>query len=212
MIFGGKKAFTLIELLIAVSIFSGIVVLALGAFARSANSSLKSAQIRERTEAARTLVDRISNDLQYVYLDENFTAGTQECATSGIQAKGLYFNSGCLFMLIKLPTETNLIAKKYSVTSSALELSETRDCTLNSGAITCPNGTYTVPSKISSDKFKLQDTVSLFLGINPYSAELNNTTPIVRVSVTVSEVGFAGNCSNEPSQCYTIKSSFVPGG
>lgn len=226
---GGSKAFTLIELLVAVAIFSGIIVLALGAFAHSASSSFKSTQIRERTEAARTIVDRIGNDIQYLYTSGDFLAGTTECynSTGSTMARGLYFNNDCLFMLLQYPDSTGLVSKKYSRSASftSLELEEARDCSIDvSQDIVCD---ITTASKgtVISDKYVLAmgseaaygDPNQLFTGLAPYEANNQSpkTTGIISLNVVIKSLEVKGEeCILTPdpsSHCYTIKTSFVVG-
>ena len=230
---GERKGFTLIELLVAVSIFSGIIVLTLGAFARSANSSLKSSAIRERTEAARTIVDRIGNDIQYLYVDQNFMAGTNECnnSTTPAQARGLYLNENdCLFLVLQYPDSAELAIKRYlrsdrligSVVYDTLSLEEARHCQINTAnLIVCSDRDTSNQGTVINEKYLLASenepsylSEPLFSGITPFEAINQNplTTAILRLNVIVKAADAANiACELDSSHCYTIKTSFVVG-
>jgi prepilin-type N-terminal cleavage/methylation domain-containing protein len=227
-----RRAFTLIELLVAVAIFSGIIVLALGAFARSANSSIKSSAIRERTEAARTVVDRIGNDIQYLYTDQPFQAGINECnnSTGPVQARGFFFDeSDCLFMVLQYPDSAQLAIKRYgrldravgSAVYDTLFLEEARECQINAGLLSCGDRNVSRLGTVISEKFLLAGESEpvylaepLFAGIMPEEAATANpvTTAILRVNVVV-KAAIDGSlaCQLDSSHCYTIKTSFVAG-
>lgn len=225
--------FTLVELLVSVAIFSGIVILALGAFARSADSSLRSSAVRERTEAARTIIDRISGDARYVYTAEPFTAGANECANNAQTAMGAFFTDDCLAMVLLSPganPDGGLVFKRYlrqirSANQESVFLEEARDCDIvggtdvNPGALSCPDRTF-ITSEIISDKFAIVDGADpvyqtpnrpLFSGLSPQEALANNVTPVLELHVVVRPTLFSQECSESPGSCYAIRTSFVPG-
>lgn len=222
-----NKGFTLIELLVSVAIFSGVIILALGAFARSADSSIKSSAIRDRTEAARTIVDRIGNDIQYIYTgsnnDKEFYASPKECGDSSSPlALGLYFRdtpqskTDCLALLLQYPgkSDSELVLRVYKdFDSTSVGLVEFSGCSIAPDpdkTLSCEGDTGQQQSNLISDRFVVVDQ-SIFSGINPLTARDSQTTPILRIEVTVKPVN-SGVCSDSPpSPCYTIKSSFVPG-
>ncbi|MEX1052200.1 MAG: type II secretion system protein [Patescibacteria group bacterium] len=219
-----RGGFTLIELLVAVSIFSGIIVLTLGAFARSANSSLKSSAVRERTEAARTVVDRIGNDTQYLYVASDFNAAINQChsSTTAVAARGLYFSDDCLFMVLKYPDVAGLVTKRYAradraigpIIYNTLELTEARGCAVpDPGATidfaTC-NPAQTGQGVVIGDKYLLASgsepaysaSNQLFSGITPLAAANQNpaTTAILRLNVIVKGVDVANQpCVTDPN-------------
>lgn len=212
------KGFTLIELLVSVAIFSGVVILTLAAFARSADSSIRSSAVRERTEAARTIVDRIGNDLQYTYTDQPFTAGPTECSATGLDAYGLNFSDSCIFMLLRYPgfAIDEIVLHKYERTSVdgklSIYLEEATGCEVINKAIICDPARSGQSSDVISDKFSVVDEQPNFSGISPAMAMQGaGTTPIINVAVTVKPTSFTGACSTGPTSCYTIKTSFVPG-
>lgn len=222
---GKRKGFTLIELLVSVSIFSGVVILALGAFAHSADSSIKSTAVRERTEAARTIVDRIGADIQYIYVGDSnddgvFMAENRECGRDGPNppdALGFHYGDKCLAMLLQYPgmTKNELVLRVYKdfvgTAGPSIGLVEYPECSIADRVLTC-DGTGRQPSNLISDKFVVVNS-SFFSGITPITAKADKTTPILRVEVTVKPVN-SGTCPNpgeRPNPCYTIKTSFVPG-
>ncbi len=62
--FGG---FTLIEVLLALAIFSGVVTVLYGVFSSTGATVEQAETIRDETDAARTLISRIQNDLANAY-------------------------------------------------------------------------------------------------------------------------------------------------
>jgi prepilin-type N-terminal cleavage/methylation domain-containing protein len=70
-----KPGFTLLEMLISVAIFSGLVILILAVFVRTASSQARVSVLREKSEAARSAIGRITNDFQYLYLEKSITLG-----------------------------------------------------------------------------------------------------------------------------------------
>jgi prepilin-type N-terminal cleavage/methylation domain-containing protein len=215
-----SRAFTLVELLVAVAIFSGVVVLTLGAFARSADSSIRSSAVRERTEAARSIVDRIGNDLRYTYTDKPFASGPTECSATGLDAYGLNFNDDCLIVLLRYPGEsaTRLVLHKYERKSVngkvSVYLEEADGCRVTNAPvkeIICDPERSGQESDVISDKFIVDDEEPLFSGVSPASAMLGNITALINVSVTVKAVG-TGSCTVMPGSCYSINTSFVPNG
>ena len=225
--FGKRRAFTLLELLVSVAIFSGVIILSLGAFAHSANSSLKSTAVREKTEAARTIVDRIGADIKYVYTGENndsdFNVTPRECGNvQGVLALGLHYTSSCLAMLLQYPgvDENDLTLKVYKdfigtsgePSIGLVEYSECEIDDLNKNLNCIGTGG---PSNLISDRFMV-DNLLIFSGMTPIEARdamPDQKTPILGVEVTVKPVN-SGTCPNpgeRPNPCYTIKTSFVPG-
>lgn len=210
-----KPAFTLIELLVSVAIFSGVVVLALGAFAHSANSSIKSTAVREKTEAARTVVDRIGNDIQYIYTGNPFTTGNLDCESGVAGSIGLHFSGNCLVMILQYPgaSDTELVLKRYIKTTlgdkETVFLEEANNCNVTTGAIECDPIRSGGLNDLISDKFVAEGSV-VFSGITPKKANQDNTTPLLKVGVTVRPIS-SNSCSDVPNPCYTIKTSFVPG-
>lgn len=70
-----SKGFTLLEVLLAVAIFAGIVAVLYGTFATSSSTVEQAEQVRDGTDAARTLLNRITTDLANAYVNSG-VAGT----------------------------------------------------------------------------------------------------------------------------------------
>lgn len=156
-----QPGYTLLELLISIAIFSGVMILALGAFARSATSTAKSNVVREKSEAARSLIDQISNDFRYISKDalpSGCLPDAKYAPGSGSDAKGFCVNPvnttvfthtvpSSVVMLLKYPGQNTYVAKKYYVSEQApytIMAIEVRDCTLEE--ITRPGwGAYNEP-------------------------------------------------------------------
>jgi prepilin-type N-terminal cleavage/methylation domain-containing protein len=214
-----RKAFTLIELLVAVSIFSGVVVLTLGAFARSADSSIRSSLIREKTEAARTVVDRIGSDMEYIFPDREFNSTSDTCASLGQRQFGYSFSDSCLFLVLKYPgaSESNeLVTHRYRQSGNEVYFQEESRCSISGSpayAITCLNEA-TTESNLLGQKYIFDADTQFIGGILSSSAQTNNEQPRVDVTVTVKpndQVNLNTSCvSGGNPECYTIKTSFVP--
>lgn len=221
---GKLKGFTLLELLVAVAIFSGLAVLTLGIFARSAASSIKSGVSRQRTEAARNIVDRVSNDLRYVYLNQTvtnaYTLSGGDCASSDpLIGFGFNSSSDCIVMVLKYPrASTNpYVWKMYRIVpDGTVKVSERRDCSINtSGVISCPaaiNGNILA----ATDNYKAEYSPTVFTGITPYAGSIatpDKITPILRLKLTVKPSDIDGPCTdplNKP-KCYSISTAITTG-
>lgn len=200
-----QPGYTLLELLISIAIFAGVMVLALGAFARSANSSAKSNLVREKSEAARSLIDQISNDFRYV--DKN--SKPQGCAASfciNPSANGLGQNS--VRMSIKYPGQLNIM-KTYFVSAGSdavVRVQEYRDCTPNASAVlSCPNPANT--TTILDSKYYLgnDNLLEVFEGI----AETPTDSGYLSINIVLKPKA-ALNCDT-PGTCYELKTTLVPG-
>ncbi|MEX2361956.1 MAG: hypothetical protein WD544_02145, partial [Patescibacteria group bacterium] len=188
-------------------------------FARSADSSFRSTAVRERTEAARTIIYRSSNDLHYVYLDKPFISTTNDCS-NGATSLGINFAPSCVTLLLKYPEASNseLVLRKYILATvdgrTALKLEEAKDCSIGAQPqllITCNPNRTGILSDIISDKFSVDDA-PIFGGVDPYTASQTNVAPLLSIDLTIKPTQFSGPCSTDPASCYSINSSFVPGG
>src|SRR5579864_6205111 len=79
-LFKKKPGYTLVELLVSVLIFSGIIVLAIAAFARSVNSGTRSNTVRAQVEAARSTIDQLTNDMHYADMTDQVSSLDSTCA------------------------------------------------------------------------------------------------------------------------------------
>lgn len=215
---GSLKGFTLIELLVAVSIFSGVVVLTLGAFARSADSSVRSGVIREKTEAARSIVDRIGSDVEYIFSDKEFNSTTATCAALGQRQFGYSFSDSCLFLVMKYPgtADNELVTHRYRQSGNEVFFQEESGCSISGSPtheITCSEPA-SGESGLLGQKYVFDADTTFIGGILSSSAETNNEQPRLDVTVTIKpndQVNLNSSCvSVANAECYTIKTSFVP--
>lgn len=217
-----SRGFTLIELLVSVAIFSGVIIIALGAFALSADSSARSSLVRERTEAARSVMDQIGNDLRYVYQGQEFSPTPNECNTSGTQyqARGLHFSDNCLFMLLLYPgfePENGLVMRRYYVAPNGRIYIEHADNCFIGDLITCNPSRTMAGNDMMNPRFSLvspSDAIyggeRIFSGVLPHQALNSNESAFVTVNIAVRPTNFEGTCDSSPGSCYILKSSFVP--
>jgi len=213
-----SKAFTLIELLVAVSIFSGVVVLTLGAFARSSDSTIRSNIVREKTEAARSVVDRIGSDFEYIYGDtEFFPNANDNCTEADDNQFGYIFTETCLFLVLRYPyTQTNeLVAHRYRTFEDKVLLAEWSGCQIVSQVLTCSSNPNT-ESSLLGDKYIFDDDTVFFGGLLSSEAVFANEQPRIDVTVTIKpddieNRGYSCVSATTPNpNCYTIRTSFVP--
>lgn len=217
------RGFTLLELLIAVAIFSGLAVLALGIFARSASSSLKTAESRARTEVTRSIVDRITSDLRLTDSTQTLTNVHEQVSPAcksgaiSIEVKGYDFQENCLVMVLNFPSdpEGEYVWKMYERTadSGAIIAREKRGCTAVSRGgqlrLSCPQNSGGSSELIGaeSDQFTSEDLS--FTGLNPLQAETERTVtiPFLQMSLTIKPKGLAQTCIESSSQCYTVSTT-----
>lgn len=124
------RGYTLIEMLISVTIFSGLLIIVLGVVATSSSSSAKVSILREKSQAARALIDQISNDFRYA--DTSISLKVENDPT---EYGGYYTTSERLVMAMHLPNtdkNTGLVRKEYNIKSfngrTTVTLKEGRGC------------------------------------------------------------------------------------
>lgn len=228
-----KKAFTLLELLVAVAIFAGIAVLTLGIFARTAASSAKTNKSRQRTEAVRNLVDKISNDFRYIYLDKKIAnrnlapinsclSNSQILATPhllGYQFTGSDSTS-CLEMVLKYPGSNTLTWKKYFLRANSavvpprtsVYVQELRNCSVNitSSFLECPGSTPNDQELLNS-RYQLEPAANTFSGLSPIDADKITATGILGLKFSLKPVGQTQTCAANATECYTITTTLAAG-
>jgi len=220
-----RPGFTLLEMLVAVTIFSGIVILALGTFARSISSSAKVAVQREKTEALRSVVDQISSDLRYTY---NGNVAISGGAVPYTIANGVYQrNTNELELIIQYPgaTTAQLVHRLYryeqnqvsyngqTVTRISLYLREARACNAASG---CSDISAAAESDLVSSKYSLIElSPSLSFQITPKSSAV---TGLVKIKMAIkpteaTNVTTLASCSTATvGVCYNLETAVVSGG
>lgn len=76
-----SRGFTLIEVLLALAIFSGVVTVIYGVFSTTGSTVEQAEKIRDDTDAARTLISRIQNDIANAYLWDTANPGMSGAKT-----------------------------------------------------------------------------------------------------------------------------------
>lgn len=197
-----KKGFTLIELLVAVTIFSGLVILAIGAFARSAISSERTDALRDKTQAARSVIDQIGNDFRYVYIDNN----KQEHFSYSDTTKELK-------LTLRYPDDS-LVLKTYQYDFSAgtIKVGETR-CPNKLSLLGCEN--YPTASQVMLDPGYLvvSPTPEDVFKVVPSSATVKGylVIAITIKPVDATQVTELSHCDANPGICYTLQTTYVIG-
>lgn len=215
-----RPAYTLIEMLIAVSIFSGLLIIVLGSIASTSSSSAKVSLLRDKNQAARNLIDQISNDFRYV-------------DTTIVLKDGNNFYNGYsvvadrLVMAIHLPntnSDTELIRKEYNIhqfnNRLTLTLIEGRNCSSNSFLQNCAQ--QSVETDLLSSAYILNleanNFPSEFGGITVEAA--NNLIPPVAAFITISlsikpAEDASQLCSDislkDPGTCYKVSTTLNAG-
>lgn len=235
-----RSGFTLIELLVAITIFSGVMILSLGAFARSASSAFKVSATREKTEAARRIVDQISNDFQYIYIPQSDSNNqiigqfSDDCAA---KIKGFCFTTGeganpsSAELLLQYPGDTKFVKKVYKFmarsTSQSIFVAEQRDCEFDySGAITnTPKALTncltagTLKDMLDDKKYAIDavSLISVFDGLTVLAgaARIPPQKGYLKINLKIKPVNNTPDfCTSNPSgdSCYQLKTTLTPGG
>lgn len=176
-----KTGFTLLEMLISIAIFSGLMILILGVFVRTASSQARVNVVREKSQAARVAINQITTDFQNIYY-KPVTLG--DPVNNNYQFTGYYFSSDVLHFLIKLPNKSDneLVFKSYSSTavggnnsSRSLEVREFRGCRitddgklyLTQGPSKCTGSGNAAYRSLLPSGYVLDNRLPLFSGLYP---------------------------------------------
>ncbi|OGD63930.1 hypothetical protein A3A71_01945 [Candidatus Berkelbacteria bacterium RIFCSPLOWO2_01_FULL_50_28] len=217
-----KSGYTLLEMLVAVTIFSGLLIIVLGSVASSSSSAARTSVLREKTEAARSLIDQVSNDFRYIYTDTS-TGDTN----GGPTFTGYYFTTNGMVMLLKFPStsSTEFVRKEYSVKTIdnrlTLAVDENRSCELrgNNNNVHCdPNG-RAGERDLLSGQFALNGGATDFLsdlsGLTIPDGAATEQNGWLKINFTVKPIDYAPlNCENSTQvpegTCYEIATTLVP--
>ncbi len=221
-----QPGYTLLELMVSVLIFSGIIVLAIAAFARSANSSLKSNTVRNQVQAARAVIDQLTNDLHYIDMTDQATSFHSSCGANATQFIGVRLspNLSCdeAELLIKYPgaTGTNdLVWRLYAAQTlnsrPSVYVYELRGCSVASKIISCP-GVVGTPSDLLSSGYVadgLGGSTPVFSGADVLTANNSLVSPYVQIKFNLKPAAnLAQTCSVlAPGACYTLNTTVIPG-
>mgnify|MGYP001580645432 FL=1 len=214
--FQAKPGYTLIEMLISVTIFSGLLIIVLGAVATSSSSSAKVSILREKSQAARFLIDQISNDIRYI--DTSI-----ELKVDGNSYNGYMVTADRLVMALHLPnTDKNseLVRKEYQIKLIANDrmtvmLTEWRHCRLDLGQLLDNCDQKSEPTDILSSVFILNKDANVFPsefgGITVEAAENENPpiSPFLSIVFTIKPVEFKKlSCLNiDNGICYKVSTT-----
>lgn len=209
------RAFTLIEILVSIAIFSGLMVVSIAIFARSATSSTQANAVREQTQVARSVIDQIANDMRYV--DRTKSLVDLDCEVIPV---GSAWTGFCpvislpdsLRLVIKYPGQSLHTIKTYYLTSSdtpdtyQLLVTEKRDCDLTVPASCLP--TQAGQSVLTSG-YSLEYPVSESL----FDAQpkRGSSSAFAKLSVTV-KPSSVEKCADDAGSCYQLTTTLVPGG
>lgn len=215
-----KPGYTLLELLIAITIFSALIIVSVGIFARTVTSSAKSNVSRQKTEAARSVIDQISNDFRYVLNTQTPFDCNKFPPTTGTW-RGFCVDSigDALYMLIKYPGDSTYTAKAYTVnatsTDAQISVLQQRGCT---DATTCSISTST-PSSLLGSAYSF-DASQIFSGTADILDTTNSVNPTaiitkgsLSISLAIKPAGLGKLCSElDAGTCYQLSTTLVPGG
>lgn len=213
--------YTLIEMLISITIFSGLLIIVLGVVATSSSSSAKVSVLREKSQAARALIDQISNDLRYVDNGVEFKDGNDTY-------KGFVLaetSKNRLVLALHLPNaDPNfpLVRKEYIIQTFnnhlTLTLLENRKCKVKPDLIwDCDTGLQSLTTDLLSTAYSLNNETnnfpSEFSGLLVTAAETAKVSPYVSIDLTIKPIDLTSNCSDADSgTCYKVSTKINMGG
>lgn len=225
-----RPGFTLLEMLISVAIFSGLVILILSIFVRTASSQARVNVLREKSEVARSAMSRIKNDFQYLFMDKAVTLG--DPGDNGRIVKGYYFDNSAggndLVMLLKYPNKTvnQLVYKRYSTEntggasrSRSLSVREVRDCRLDQSdgklyVSRCGDFANSTSSQSVLPEGYLLDDRSVFSGLEPDANPLR--TGFLKLALNIKpaeyEAAYCSASSVPDGACYKVETILTAGG
>ncbi|QQG50008.1 MAG: hypothetical protein HZB70_00260 [Candidatus Berkelbacteria bacterium] len=221
--------YTLLEMLISVAIFSGLVILILAVFVRTTGSAARVSVLREKSEAARSAIARITNDFRYIYYDKQITLG--DPGDNGWKFTGFYFINDAGFndvvMLLKHPkaTDQQLVFKRYSTTSDslspesrAIKVREFRGCKIEliNGVPTvylsrCDNFATAEYQSMLDEGYVLNNDINkpIFNGVRPNDPVFSNITGYLRISMNFKSIDYlkklCGSTEIPDGACYKVE-------
>ena len=216
-----RPAYTLIEMLISVTIFSGLLIIVLGSFASSSSSSAKVNTLREKNQAARALIDQITNDLRYVDTTVGFKEGV-----INVTYEGYRLEQDLLVMALRLPNadpNVPLTRKEYRIKSihndsRVLTLLEGRKCKIVGASLSLECAETSAVTDLLSSGYTLNpnqnEFPTKFGGLTVLAARNNKVnnisqpiSPYVSIDLTVKPAGLSARCDSnlvDPGTCYTV--------
>lgn len=227
----GKPGFTLLEMLVSVAIFSGLVILILAVFVRTASSQARVNVLREKSEAARSMMSRITADLQYTYKDHQVRILNR---TDNILMTGFQVEENYLALLLRYPnkSDSDLVFKKYRVEpgrgasrSAILEVEEFRGCEPELQG----SGEYRIQTEVdcrdahNSNGFRSVMPEGFLLDNHPsrpvfagYSPDSGNITGYVKIALNIKpseyDESYCSQGSVPKGTCYKVETALSAGG
>ncbi|HSX42136.1 MAG TPA: type II secretion system protein [Candidatus Saccharimonadales bacterium] len=234
-----RRAYTLIELLVSVLIFSGLIVLAIAAFARSVSSSSQSNVVRAQVQAARSVTDQLTNDLHYVDTVDQPASLKSSCGSPASIFTGVRLGNafGCdeAELLLKYPGATgagDLVWRLYAAQTLnnrpsvyVYELRGLSVCTPLGGGNPVV-ASQTAPCAAASPPATPADLLSsayvadglggltpVFSGLDIAAAKSATASPYVKIHFDLKPAGDAAQtCATlGAGTCYTLDTTVVPG-
>lgn len=208
-----RAGFTLLEVLISITIFSGIMILAMAAFARTATSSNAASVLRNKTEAVRSVVDRISTDFHYLSINQDAQYCTPSASCSAYRGYLLNPVAGVnsLVLALRYPGD-QYVRKTYTVSGGSvttLTVLEERGCAAD--FTSCSNSGSS--QAVLDGKYQLDANDTPVFDGRPYRYGDNGLqTGYVRLTITIKPVDMTGTCAASPTSCYTVSTTLVPRG
>lgn len=209
-----RPGYTLIEMLISVSIFSGLLIIVLGSVATSSSSSAKVSVLRAKSQTARTLIDQISNDLRYVDTSIEIKYGDKT-------EKGYILGRDYLILALRLPytkSDAELVRKEYVIKTIGddsrltITLKEGRGCQKDNNLFFTNCALQSKETDLLSSAYVLNDSTDFtsgFAGITVNEAANKYTPPIspsIGMVFTVKPLEFSNkSCGDlDSGTCYKV--------
>lgn len=232
-----RPGYTLLEMMVSVLIFSGLIILAIAAFARSASSGTRSNSVRVKVEAARSVIDQLTNDFHYVDTVDQVASFKTTCGGTSEPFIGLRLGGslGCdeAELLLKYPGATgngDLVWRLYSAQTlggrPSIYVYEQRGlsvCNDGSGniitnvinpctSIIAP----TTPADLVKKDFVadgLGGLTPVFSGQDIANAKIGNVTPSVKIHFVMKPASYTSQSCDALAEgtCYTLDTTVIPG-
>jgi prepilin-type N-terminal cleavage/methylation domain-containing protein len=226
-----KRGYTLLEMLISVAIFSGLVILILAVFVRTTSSSARVSVLREKSEVARSAMSQISNDFSYIYNDKSLLL--LEGAGEPFEFTGYAFEntggSNNLVLALQYPATSNeqFVVKRYLTDtvvpeSRYLKVKEYRGCLLESGAVadtvrleSCDNYAIASEQSVLPDSFFLDnDIIAPAFSGAPIMPQAS--TGYLKISLNIKPAEYQDELCDSPEvpvgSCYKVETILGAGG
>ena len=221
--FKRRSGYTLIEMLITITIFSGLLILVLGSFASTSSSSAKVNVLREKSQTTRKIIDQISTDFRYVDIDRKFKVGST--TYTGFRTTP---SNDLLEMTLLYPDQVTAINKLYVIKTyqskvfnnhQTITLIERRDCRFNPENVPqCDNGKTSAYTDILDAAYQVNindpNHDTFFKGVTPSEAQNSNITPFISLSLTIKHSSISLQCGNttlDAGTCYKLETKILPG-